>query len=220
MTWLTLNKEWIFSGIGIVALSMIVTIIKYCWGMSQEKLKVNIERAVIKFITRECYQIKINLSISATSDTHTLKRLILKGKSNAVFNEGHGTPYSCNGMLLNEIFSLQEPDILENHASFNPFTTEEMNNHLSPIIDKTLHKGQTTSLSIIRRIQPIRMPDGWEDMDLDGWSIIVEFDHGNKITIPFSFLIHRSSLTQCSQWSYVGFSEHIPVNSGRDFRAS
>jgi hypothetical protein len=61
------------------------------------------------------------------------------------------------------------------------------------------------------------MQDGWEDMDLDGWEIIAEYDQNEKTVAPFSFLIHKSSEKHCVQWEYTGFAGRVLSGGEHDY---
>lgn len=232
MTWIADNKEWLFSGAGITTITVLFFLLKNLKKLTSKKslpkeedsagfakcdLAINVEKSTIKHIDRNNYFSQINLTITANNGPHTLKRLWLKAKSNRFLDENQGPLYADTGMLIQQAFPIQEEDLLQmsHEAAMHAIETAEASQFA--IRDKAINEGQTVSLSIIGKLLPARMPDGWEDMDLDGWQIIIEYDQSGKATTPFCFSIHKSSTKYCVQWAYTGFTGRILSNSEHDY---
>lgn len=229
MTWIADNKEWLFSGAGITVITVFVYFVKSqlskrklpkendSLALIRSDLAINVDKAAVKRIDSGDYFFQINLTITANNGSHTLKRLWLKAKSNALFDENQGPLYTKTGMLIANALPFQEQDLLGMDDDAAKHVIEGITDARFPIRDKAIPEGQTISLSMLGKALPARMPDGWEDMDLDGWQIIFEYDQNAKISLPFAFLIHKSSTKHCVRWAYTGFASRILSDSGHDY---
>lgn len=228
ITWIANNKEWLFSGAGITIIMVVFFLLRKLISkdVAQKEngavteirdLSINVEKAGIKHVDRNDYLSQLNLTIMANNGPHTLKRLWIKAKSNRFFDENQGPLYSDKGMLIRQAFPLQEDDLLQMSDEAADHAIQRMETSQFAIRDTAINEGQTVSLTIVDKLLPARMPDGWEDMDLDGWQIIVEYDHNENAAIPFSFLIHKSSNKYCVLWAYTGFTGRILSDSEHDY---
>jgi hypothetical protein len=229
MTWIANNKEWLFSGVGITVISAFLYFLKSQFSkrnlarengglaLIRSDLAINIEKAAIKHIESNDYFFQINITITANNGSHTLKRFWLKAKSNRLFDENQGPLYTETGMLIARAFPFQEKDLLGMRADAAKHIIDGISDAQFLIRDKAIPEGQTISLSVLGKILPARMPDGWEDMDLDGWQIIFEYDQNEKVSLPFGFLVHKSSAKYCVRWAYTGFSGRILSDSEHDY---
>jgi len=52
-----------------------------------------------------------------------------------------------------------------------------------------------------------RLPDGYEDFNLNDWEMIISYNDGQKKVIPFSFSIHTNSFKIPTSYRYTGFNE-------------
>lgn len=120
-------------------------------------------------------------------------------------------------MRIEQVMPLQEKDLFQMSDEKVTQAFRSMESAQFAIRDKVVNEGHTVSLSIVDKLLPARMPDGWEDMDLDGWEIIVEYDQNEKAVAYFSFLIHKSSEKHCVQWEYTGFTGHLLSGGEHDY---
>lgn len=229
INWIADNKEWLFSGVGITIFTILFFLLRKIFSkeisqrnekdslLEKPDLEINVDKSIIKHFGRNDYLSQINITITANNGPHTLKRLWLKAKSNRFFDENQGPLYTDKGMLFKQVFPFQEDDLLQVNGEAATQAIRSMKSAQFSIRDKVINEGHTVSLSIIDKLLPARMPDGWEDMDLDGWQIIVEYDQNEKVVTSFSFLIHKSSNKHCVQWEYTGFTGHILLNSKHDY---
>jgi hypothetical protein len=229
MTWIANNKEWLFSGVGITVTTALLYFLKSQFlkrslpkendglALIRSDLAVNVDKAAIKHIDSNDYFFQINITITANNGSRTLKRLWLKAKSNRLFDENQGPLYTETGMLIAHAFPFQEQDLLGMHEDAAKHVIDGITDAQFLIRDKAISEGQTISLSVLGNILPARMPDGWEDMDLDSWQIIVEYDRNAKVSLQFAFLVHKSSAKYCVRWAYTGFSGRILSDSEHDY---
>ncbi|KLV07197.1 hypothetical protein ABT56_06550 [Photobacterium aquae] len=50
-----------------------------------------------------------------------------------------------------------------------------------------------------------RLPDGWEGITLDNWTIVVEYNEDDRVEVPVVLKPHNSSEKRATQWEFVGF---------------
>lgn len=212
--WIAENKEWLFSGLGIAIFTFVYGLIRW-WirkiktpinDINNQNFLVNIEKAIIKYHSRDSYPAQINFTLTAVDDTHTIKRIWLKGKSFRLPGENQGCLYSDTGLLIDKLLPYAEQDLLVKDISKFDQYADYLFSQAYTTRNTKIERGQTISTSIIDSLQPPRLQDGWEEMDIHGWQLVIEYGHNHVTKIQFSFTIHETSPKTCTKWIYSGFS--------------
>lgn len=61
-------------------------------------------------------------------------------------------------------------------------------------------------LKIVGHMLGERLPDGWEGLPSECWSIELIYDGHKVVEVPFDFSIHAKSISEPSAYRYTGFS--------------
>jgi hypothetical protein len=83
--------------------------------------------------------------------------------------------------------------------------------------DVTIRKNINFSATIAQTINSARFPDGYEDLPINNWTFVVDYDDTKTNITQFSFQVHRTGKTYCIESAYSGFEGKVIQDYKKDF---
>lgn len=126
------------------------------------------------------YIIQLNVRLRAEAENVSLRQAFLCNKS-----EFHGSTYQplkqmeFNSCIKQGVFELTSD---ENKAQ--KFLKEEYHKSSLPIMDMTIEKGHSLSISFVQFFHTIRQMDCYDELQLHGWTLRVLYNVDSEAMIP------------------------------------
>jgi len=128
------------------------------------------------------YVIQLTIRIRSDKENLSIRRILLRNK------------YSFTGTVSNEINVLRfklymHPETFELSQQQNEaedFVAHVFQEKCKPILDTTIEKGHNFSCSFIQLFHTIRQSDGYDDLQLHGWELVVEYNVDSEVVFPLT----------------------------------
>lgn len=166
---------------------------------NQDTLKIEIIKNEIRCYTKNIdYAVQIDLEIYAYKKT-SIKDIQL------TCTEPIG--YSKRIRELNNISIITDnnnKDFLnEDTTSFKSLLENSKKISKFPIV---IEESEHLFLTISGYVEGERLPDGWEGLQLDGWSLIIEYNDNKIYTNNITLNTHKKTLQEAYIYKDVGFN--------------
>lgn len=126
------------------------------------------------------YIIQLNVRMRAERENVTLRQVLLCNK-----NDFHGSTYQpLKQMEFNSFVKLNLFELSSDEIAAQKYLKEEYDKTSQPVMDVTIEKGHSISVSFIQFFHTIRQMDCYDELQLKGWSLLVKYNVDSEITIP------------------------------------
>jgi len=134
------------------------------------------------YIEEGKYIIQLTMRIRADKEPICIRRILLRNK------------YSFTGAVSREINMLcfklyMHPDIFDlssQQDEAEDFVKHIFQENCKPILDTTIKKGHNFSCSFIQLFHTIRQSDGYDELQLHGWELVVEYNVDSEAVFPLT----------------------------------
>lgn len=168
-----------FGGLGLGLLNVGVSIYKDFFR--QGKLIVIVEKSDIKWRGQGDYDFLISISIRATGKDVYLKDMWIEHPTK-VF----GPSSTSSKLHINKVINHLLKNPLEKNADDYETEVKELFKNCEYVRDYCVKEGQQKTLTITDRFFSERLMDGWLEVPLTRWKLIVNY-RTRTISMPFKF---------------------------------
>jgi hypothetical protein len=168
-----------FGGLALGIVNLGLSVYKDFWRTG--KIKVNIELAQIKWRGAGNYDFQINLQMTASGKDIYLKKIYIehtRKNSSSWLKE-----YKYH---INKFITHSERELVKLADERYEEEVKSIFKEASYVRDFCIQEGSLKSITITDRILSERFSDGWDEMPLTGWSLVIEY--GEKVeSVGFDF---------------------------------
>jgi len=180
------NKEWLFSGVGVVVIATIFGFVNRI--QKRPKLMLTVQRANIRCNIEGEYDLQIDFLFMARNGRIYLKKIKF-GHRLPVFG-----PYEVKKYrFINKLVINYADDALSYAPSDLEKNAKKLIKSGLDVADFCIEIGDYRTFTLIERIESERLPDQWKELPLTGWKVIVDYNDNRQIEVPFDFTKHPSS---------------------------
>lgn len=163
---------------------------------TRTKISIKIERCVVRDIKFPEYAILISLNISSHD------RKIYFRQMKLTCNE---TLMSSLSYKVEYLFPNRKEDVM--NFDYSDFSRALQNSEKRQVDQITLEKDDWNLFAIIGLVTGERLSDGFEDFNLNNWSLIVEYND-ETITVPLKFKIHAKNTKKCVKYRFCNYGSY------------
>lgn len=127
------------------------------------------------------YIIQLNVRLRAEGDNVSLRQIFLCNK-----REFHGTTFQPLKQMEFKSFIKQSLfELSSDETVAQKYLKEDYNKYSLSIMDTTIENGYNLSVSFVQFFHTIRQMDGYDELPLKGWALLVKYNVDSEVTIPF-----------------------------------
>ena len=73
-------------------------------------------------------------------------------------------------------------------AAANHFLKDKYSTLCHQLLDMAIEKGRNVSVSFVWFLETVHERDGWEDLQIEGWELVVKYNIDDEAAIHFSLI--------------------------------
>lgn len=132
------------------------------------------------YLTEGEYIIQLNVRLRAEKENVSLWHVFLKNE--AIFSGSSISP--LKEMELNSYLLQGQFELSNDKEKSITFVKDDYPKMMRNIVDMTVERGYSKSISFVHYLTTLRECDGYDDLQLGGWSLLVEYNVDDSIEIP------------------------------------
>lgn len=153
--------------------------------IKKPKLGIHLEKSLARCYYEGSFGFQIDGNIQANNGDIYLKNIFIKNEE-ALFADGK------KELEFYKMINYSLHDLLIHDANILKNKIDEVFSNKIYIRDKKIGNNESFSFTFFGTFESFRLMDGWEDIPLKKWKLIIEHNHG-KISVPFDFIEHNKS---------------------------
>lgn len=153
--------------------------------LKKPKSIVQLENSMLRCYSEGFYGFQIDGSIQAHGGDLYLKKIFIKNENALFYDEQRELEfYKLINYSLHDLLVSDEQDIKKE--------IEKVFSNKIYVRDKKIENNESFSFTFFGTFNSFRLMDGWEDIPLKNWVLVIEHNQG-KTSLPFNFLQHKKS---------------------------
>ncbi|WP_125784526.1 hypothetical protein [Pseudoalteromonas rubra] len=76
-----------------------------------------------------------------------------------------------------------------------------------PSFPRTFEEKCILQVTLCGYVAGERLPDGWEGVSLNNWTLVVEYNENQRLETPIILQAHDKSEKRATEFKYVGFEK-------------
>lgn len=130
------------------------------------------------------YVLQMNLRIRSESESASIKRIILRNKDN--FTGSVSNPR--NELVFVTYIQQGLFDLVQEQFKAEFFVKVDYPKSCKQVLDLVASPGQNLSMSFVQLFYTIRESDGFDELQLGGWEVVVEYNVEDVVVSPLKLL--------------------------------
>ncbi len=179
MTFETLKTIAAFGGLGLGVINLAITVYKEFF--KRPNLSIEVDLAEIRWRGYGDYDFKLDISMIAKNGDVYVKDMFIEHPT-----EVFGPNKLSRSLYIRKLASYCRKDLINLEPDDYGRAVKEIFSDSVPPRDLCVSDGERKSFTITDRFSSERLMDGWQEVPLARWSLVV--DYGDKtLTCPFTF---------------------------------
>lgn len=135
-------------------------------------------------LTEGEYILQLDVRMRSVKENVSIKRVLLR-------NRGSFTGSATKPLKAIELKSYLPQGVFEltnDHAVTKHFVKDIYPTLSHQLLDMTIEKGRNVSISFVWFLETVHECDGWEDLQIEGWELVAQYNVDEEVAIPFSLM--------------------------------
>lgn len=135
-------------------------------------------------LTEGEYIIQLDVRLRSDKENVSIKHVLLR-------NKGAFTGSATKPMKELELKTYLPQGVFEltnDYAAANHFLKDKYSTLSHQLLDMAIEKGRNVSVSFVWFLETVHECDGWEDLQIEGWELVVQYNIDDEAAIHFSLI--------------------------------
>ncbi len=135
-------------------------------------------------LTEGEYILQLDIRMRSNKENVSIKHVFLRNKG--AFTGSSSTPLKVielKSYLSQGIFELTDDKMAAERFVKNTYSTLS-----HPLMDMTIEKDHNVSVSFVWYLETVHECDGWEDLQIGGWELVVQYNVNGEAKVPFNLI--------------------------------